>query len=309
MQIHEESELVKHGYKELLKQEVRKNLGLDLFQIPGITGLAISHGVLVVTTDGTVPDDYLEAIPTKVNGTDVITHNFGTIEKLQSPKVGTIYDFGYVAQDSAQAAGGMRLTASSGEFGTCFAVLVDTTDKNKKFAVTSAHVLHKSSSASIGGTTPFNSGVGNKVSLGSVSRDVRICNGTSYLDAAAAAVPNNVTASPDVVGIGRPTGFSKPSVGMQITTNGLHSGKTTQKIVMINYDLRNDTGGNCETQFKNGWAGSVRSKPGDSGSSMFSDDRKLIGILTTNTSKGSYNLSAWYMQQPLKSGGMSLTTW
>lgn len=307
MQIHEESELIKHGYKELLKQEVRKNLGLDLFQVPGVTGLAISHGTLVVTTDGSVPDDYLNAVPSKVNDTDVIIHNFGAVESLQTPKLSSIYDMGFAA--NAQAAGGMRLTSSSGEFGTCFAVLVDTSNKDQKFAVTSAHVLHNSRSASIGGTTPFNSGTGNKVSLGSVSRDVRICNGTSYLDAAAAAVPNNVTASPDVVGIGRPTGFSKPSVGMQITTNGLHSGKTTQKIVMINYDLRNDTGGNCETQFKNGWAGSVRSKPGDSGSSMFSDDRKFIGILTTNTSKGSYNLSAWYMQQPLKSGGMSLTTW
>jgi len=41
--------------------------------------------------------------------------------------------------------------------------------------------------------------------------------------------------------------------------------------------------------------GSVRLKPGDSGSSMYTSDGYLVGVLTSNQGQYSWNCSAWHI--------------
>jgi hypothetical protein len=163
----------------------------------------------------------------------------------------------------------------------------------QKWAVCSSHVFTQNR-----GMTGSMVKVNNQV-VGTVMKDGRHCGGTSHLDAAGALLNQGVQTSPEVLGVGTPVGFAAATVGMNITTNGIHSGKTTQKVKMINMNIMNDTGGNCSTMFQDGWVGSVNSQAGDSGSAMMSDDKMLIGILTTNIGQGSYNLSAKYMPMEL----------
>lgn len=257
--------------------------GFGIFDIPGVNGVGIMEGAIHVTTSYYHPaqDQIPSALgeDTSFEGLPIVVEETGPLEPLQGRQQGG--GGGNIVQ------GGVKLASSKGEWGTCFGVLEGS---GGKYAVTSSHV--------IGGSNKGQCKVNGQV-VGSTKIDVRHCGGSSHLDAAACLLNSGVSSSPAVISLNRkqvtPVGFKKPTVGMDIITYGQNTKGSTQKVHSINYSTREDTGGNCSTSFSDLWLGSVRSKPGDSGSSMLSTDNYYVGILTSNQGNYSWNCSAIYM--------------
>ena len=180
------------------------------------------------------------------------------------------------------------LDVTQGEWGTCTGVFQG---PSGKYAVVSSHV--------IGGRNAGQCKVNGQV-VGSTKIDARHCNGKSYLDAAACLLNQGVQSSPAIISLNRkqvtPVGFKKPVVGMEIITYGQNTKGSTQKVHSINYSTREDTGGGCSTSYSDLWLGSVRSKAGDSGSSMLSNDNYYVGILTSSQGQYSWNCSLWHIE-------------
>jgi hypothetical protein len=289
MPIHTAPEQIKEMAKYEVERTMQQRYRLGLADIPFITGIGIGDAHIVITVEDEIPWNYREFIPTEVARIPVYVRNVGPAFR-ESPGIDG-NGFYYQMQQRGQAGVAQSGAVIHGrESGSLFDVLLDA--QGQKYAVCSSHVLAPTgTTASIGGRQ-----------IGKVVKDLRHCNGSSRVDAAAVLLSQGVNANPTMLGLNvRCVGFVKPAVGMTISTSGSNSGTTTQKINTINYSFRNDTGGNCPTNFQDLWIGSVRSKPGDSGSNMVTkqQDGKYysVGILTTNNGQGSVNCSSWYMQQ------------
>lgn len=264
--------------------------GINIWSIPGVNGVGIMRGAIHVTT--AYYDPAQDQIPnqlgadTSFESLPIVVENTGPLEVLEAPQ----YSHSYQSNTNT-VQGGVKLASAKGEWGTCFGVLQGS---DGKYAVTSSHV--------IGGSNKGQCKVNGQV-VGSTKIDVRHCGGSSHLDAAACLLNSNVQSSPSVISLNRkqvtPLGFKKAAVGMDIITYGQNTKGSTQKVHSINYSTREDTGGNCSTSFSDLWLGSVRSKPGDSGSSMLSTDNFYVGILTSNQGNYSWNCSAWYVPQEM----------
>ena len=259
----------------------------NIWTIPGVNGVGIGEGFILVTVDHRDPlqDQIPSALgsDTSFEGLPVVIKETGEFEPLQQR--GGSQGGGSLVQ------GGVKISVS-GEYGTCTGVYVDS--QQKKYACTSSHVFSK---VGMGG----NVSVGGQV-VGKVAKDARKPCGKQnkvYLDIAAALLNQGVQSSFNIIGLGEPKGFEKATVGMAIHSNGQNSGKVDQKVTAINYSLVNDTGGNCPVNFTDCWIGSVRSRPGESGSAFWNDKGNIVGICTTNNNQGSVNCSMWYLPQVL----------
>jgi Trypsin len=289
LKLHREDDYTKRAAKDLLHAHLRQNyhMAYGIWGIPGVTGIGIDEHGLVVTTHNHA--DYVgRFIPAVLEGIEISVENLGRPERIPIPpfvdETGGFYDMKRRGDGKTVQSG---VIISGRESGSCFSALQDR--QGKHYAVCSSHVLDNSQNVRVFSNT-----------VGHVTQDARHCNASTHVDAAAALLNQNVPVSGTMIGLNvAPTGFAKAQVGMTIHTSGSNSGTTTQKITMINYDLQNDTGGNCSTHFQDCWVGSVRSKPGDSGSGMINDQHQLVGILTTNVSKGSMNCSAVYIQSEM----------
>lgn len=288
MKLHREDDETKRWAKQLLHDHIRKNYNLPhIWAIPGVSGVGIDKDGLVVGTDG--PAEYVgKFIPSVIQGVEISVRHIGRPERVYVPpmldETGGFFDMKRRGDGRTVQSG---VIISGRESGSCFSVLQD--NQGKHYAVCSSHVLDNSQNVRVFSNT-----------VGHVTQDARHCKQSTRVDAAAALLNQNVPVSAEMIGLNvSPTGFAAAQVGMTIHTSGSNSGTTTQKITTINYDYSDDTGGNCETHFQDCWIGSVRSKPGDSGSGMINDQHQLVGILTTNVSKGSMNCNAIHIQQEM----------
>jgi hypothetical protein len=279
--------------RELAKYELERTMWdryhMTLADIPFISGVGIGDSHIVVTTEDELPAIYREYIPNEVARIPVLVRNVGPCVREEP----AIDEYGFYFQMRQRGTAGVAQGGAvihGRESGSCFGVLVNA--QGQRYAVCSSHVLGPPGryQASIGGRN-----------IGQVVKDLRHCNGSTHVDASAVQLNQGVQANPTMIGLNAVcAGFVKPQVGQTVYTSGANSGNTTQKITTTNYSLRNDTGGNCSTNFQDVWIGSVRSKPGDSGSNMVvkqGNQYLSVGILTTNNQKGSVNCSSWYMQQ------------
>ena len=290
MPIHTASEEIKELAKYEVERTMQQRYRLGLADIPFITGIGIGDAHIVITTSDEIPWNYREFIPSEVARIPVYVRNMGPTFR-EEPQVDD-YGFYYQMQQRGQPGVAQSGAVIHGrESGSLFDVLLD--QQGKKYAVCSSHVLAPT------GTT---ASVGQR-NIGKVVKDARHCNGSSYIDAAAILLNQGVQTNATMIGLNvKCSGFIQPKVGQTILTSGANSGSTTQRVTTINYDMRTDTGGSCPSNFKNLWIGSVRSKPGDSGSNMVTKQGNQylsVGILTTNNEKGSVNASSWYFPQEL----------
>lgn len=288
MKLHREDDETKHWAKQLVHDHIRRHYHFDngLWGIPGVVGIGVDRDGLVIGTEG--PPEYVgKFIPAVIQGVEISVRHIGKPERIRVPPIPEEYGFFDMKRRGDGRTVQSGVIISGDESGSCFSVLQDS--QGKHYAVCSSHVLDNNQNVRV---------FGNKV--GHVTHDAMTCRGSTRVDASAALLNQGVAVSAEMIGLNvSPTGFAKAEVGMQIHTSGSNSGTTTQKITTINYDYSDSTRSGCQTHFQDCWIGSVRSKPGDSGSGMINDQHQLVGILTTNVSKGSMNCNAIHIQQEM----------
>lgn len=146
--------------------------------------------------------------------------------------------------------------------------------------------------------------------IGRMAKDGRPCSQkTAYLDAASVLLNQGVQSSPNIIGLGSPKGFEKPTVGMAIHQGGISSQHVDSQVTQINFTQKRNTNaqGNCPVVLQDMFVTSKCGTNGDSGSSMWNDAGYLVGIVTfgstehdgKNTNCKAYNPSMWRCPQIL----------
>lgn len=102
--------------------------------------------------------------------------------------------------------------------------------------------------------------------------------GNNTMDAALAQpdAPNLVT--PEVLGLGVPTGVETPALGQQVQKMGRTTGLTYGYVTQINVTVSVDYGGRT-ARFTDQIITNSMSSPGDSGSGILNMDRRAVGLL------------------------------
>ncbi len=107
---------------------------------------------------------------------------------------------------------------------------------------------------------------------------VRQTPGVNRVDAALARPLSTDRVSPDILGIGVPTGVGEATLGMQVQKSGRTTGYTTGVITQIDATVRIDYYGPAAL-FEGQLIASPMSQPGDSGSAILDRDRRVVGLL------------------------------
>lgn len=107
---------------------------------------------------------------------------------------------------------------------------------------------------------------------------VRQTPGVNRVDAALARPLQPDLVSPEILGIGVPTGIGEATLGMSVQKSGRTTGYTTGTITQIEATVRVDYYGPTAL-FEGQLIASPMSQPGDSGSAVLDQDRRVVGLL------------------------------
>lgn len=102
--------------------------------------------------------------------------------------------------------------------------------------------------------------------------------GVNRVDAALARPLSTDLVRPDILGIGVPTGIGEAALGMNVQKSGRTTGHTTGMITQIDVTVRIDYYG-PSALFEGQLIASPMSQPGDSGSAVLDEDRRVVGLL------------------------------
>lgn len=102
--------------------------------------------------------------------------------------------------------------------------------------------------------------------------------GVNRVDAALARPLSTDLVRPDILGIGIPTGVGEAALGMNVQKSGRTTGHTTGMITQIDATVRIDYYG-PSALFEGQLIASPMSQPGDSGSAVLDEDRRVVGLL------------------------------
>lgn len=102
--------------------------------------------------------------------------------------------------------------------------------------------------------------------------------GVNRVDAALARPLSTDLVRPDILGIGVPTGVGEATLGMKVQKSGRTTGHTTGMITQIDATVRIDYYG-PSALFEGQLIASPMSQPGDSGSAVLDEDRRVVGLL------------------------------
>lgn len=107
---------------------------------------------------------------------------------------------------------------------------------------------------------------------------VRQTPGVNRVDAALARPISTDIVCPDILGIGVPTGVGEATLGMPVQKSGRTTGHTTGIITQIDATVRIDYYG-PSALFEGQLVASPMSQPGDSGSAVLDNERRVVGLL------------------------------
>ncbi len=107
---------------------------------------------------------------------------------------------------------------------------------------------------------------------------VRQTSGVNRVDAALACPLSADMVSPDILGIGVPTGVGEATLGMPVQKSGRTTGHTSGIITQIDATVRIDYYG-PSALFEGQLIASPMSQPGDSGSAVLDNERRVVGLL------------------------------
>lgn len=102
--------------------------------------------------------------------------------------------------------------------------------------------------------------------------------GVNRVDAALARPLSPDLVQPDILEIGVPTGVGEATLGMKVQKSGRTTGYTTGVITQIDATVRIDYYG-PSALFEGQLIASPMSQPGDSGSAVLDEDRRVVGLL------------------------------
>lgn len=102
--------------------------------------------------------------------------------------------------------------------------------------------------------------------------------GMNRVDAALARPLRPDQVRPDILGIGIPVGVGEATLGMAVQKSGRTTGYTTGIITQIDATVRIDYYG-PSALFEHQLIASPMSQPGDSGSAVLDEDRRVVGLL------------------------------
>ncbi len=102
--------------------------------------------------------------------------------------------------------------------------------------------------------------------------------GVNRVDAALARPLSTDLVRPDILDIGIPTGIGEATLGMNVQKSGRTTGHTTGMITQIDATVRIDYYG-PSALFEGQLIASPMSQPGDSGSAVLDEDRRVVGLL------------------------------
>lgn len=108
--------------------------------------------------------------------------------------------------------------------------------------------------------------------------------GENIVDCALAIPLNDMDVSDEIIGIGKPLGIGSPVVGMDVKKSGRTSGVTTGKIQYIDVSVTVNVGIGGDLIFKEQVMTTKMIDPGDSGSIMFDNNNKVIGMFFAGSS-------------------------
>ncbi len=102
--------------------------------------------------------------------------------------------------------------------------------------------------------------------------------GINRVDAALARPLDRQQVSSEILVIGTPTGVGTATLGTRVQKHGRTTGYTTGTITQIDATVRVDYGG-PSALFEGQWVASPMSQPGDSGSAVLDEERRVVGLL------------------------------